>query len=231
MKRARIGARHDLAIMSCKGMSVTAARQLVDRTCARFKLPLFIAHDLDVAGFSIASTLHQTNRRYKYASISGEDFKVVDFGLRLTDVERLDLQSEPVSFGQRSKDAIRKRLEINGATKREIEFLLTGPPGFGQRVELNAMVAPVFVTWLEEKLAEHGVGKVVPDASDLEDAYRLFERSAQTRRAVNQALAALEREEIVPPADLKEWVHAFLADHPTLSWVEAVQARAEGGPP
>ena len=34
IEQAQIAERHDLAIMSCKGMSVTAARELVDRTCA-----------------------------------------------------------------------------------------------------------------------------------------------------------------------------------------------------
>ncbi len=48
---------------------------------------------------------------------------------------------------------------------------------------------------------------------------------------MNEALAAMSREEIAAPADLKEQVHAYFAEHPTLSWVEAVQARAEGGPP
>jgi hypothetical protein len=58
LNQAGIGKKFDLATVSCKGMSVTAARELVDRTCARFKIPLYILHDFDIAGFSIASTLH-----------------------------------------------------------------------------------------------------------------------------------------------------------------------------
>ncbi len=59
LEQAQIGARHDLATMSCKGMSVTAARQLVDQTCARYQIPLYTLHDFDISGFTIASTLHQ----------------------------------------------------------------------------------------------------------------------------------------------------------------------------
>ena len=39
LERARMAEKFDIAIMSCKGMSVTAARQLLDQTCARFKVP------------------------------------------------------------------------------------------------------------------------------------------------------------------------------------------------
>ena len=113
LRQAKIAERFDLAIMSCRGMSVTAARSLVDQTCARFKVPLYILHDFDISGFSIASTLHTSNCRFKFNT----DFKVVDFGLRLADVERLGLEAEPVVFGKISQSAIRDRLKINGATK------------------------------------------------------------------------------------------------------------------
>ena len=49
--------RYDLAIMSTKGVSVTAARRLVDQLCARYQLSLFVLHDFDVSGFTILKTL------------------------------------------------------------------------------------------------------------------------------------------------------------------------------
>jgi DNA topoisomerase VI subunit B len=221
LDQAKIGDRFDLALMSCKGMSVSAARELVDKTCARFELPLYMLHDFDVSGFSIASTLHQSNRRYQFNT----RFKVVDFGLRLEDVERLGLQSEPVSFGKVSKDAIRNRLEINGATEREIEFLLTGPDAeTGQRVELNAMTSRQFIDFMEFKIGENDVGKVIPSATDLANAYRLFARGARARRIAEEALAAMPGEEIVAPADLAERVSAYLAQHPEEPWDAAVAA-------
>ena len=39
LEQALIAERHDLAVMSCKGMSVIEARELVDRTCAKYGIP------------------------------------------------------------------------------------------------------------------------------------------------------------------------------------------------
>jgi hypothetical protein len=208
-------------------MSVTAARELVDQTCARFRVPLYILHDFDVTGFSIATTLHQSNRRYRFRTVSGEDFKVVDFGLRLDDVERLGLASEPVSFGKSGKDALSDRLEINGAAKDEIEFLLSG-----RRVELNAMTSGQFIDLLEAKLAEHSVGKVIPGADELEDAYRLFARGARAKLIAEGALAAMSKEKTTAPTDLVKRVRAYLAKHPESAWDEAVSTlvTASSGP-
>jgi len=66
LEHAQIAKKYDLAVMSCKGMSVTAARELADRTCARYKIPLYILHDFDISGFSIAKTVHSTNRRFQF---------------------------------------------------------------------------------------------------------------------------------------------------------------------
>ena len=219
LNQARIGRRFDLAIMSCKGMSVTAARELVDQTCARFKVPLYILRDFDIAGFSIARTIHQTNRRYEFKSRSGEDFKVIDFGLRLADIERLDLDSERVDVSRNGRDALRNRLEINGASKEESDFLLSG-----RRVELNAMTSRQFVNLLEEKLAEHGAGKVIPSADRLADAYRLLFRGKRAREVAEQALAAMPMEECSAPTDLEERVRAFLQENPDASWDLAIAA-------
>jgi hypothetical protein len=205
-------------------MSVTAARELVDQTCARFKVPLYIMHDFDVTGFSIACTLHQSNRRYRFSPVSGDDFKVIDFGLRLDDVERLGLASEPVTFGKKDKDAIRERLVINKATEDEIEFLLGE-----RRVELNAMTSRQFIGFLESKLVERGVGKVVPIARMLEDAYRLFVRGARAKRVAEEALAAMSTEGITAPADLEEQVRAYLTKNPGAAWDDAVATLAGDG--
>jgi hypothetical protein len=146
---------------------------------------------------------------------------VIDFGLRLGDVERLGLAPEPVSFDV-SKDALRNRLRINGATEREIEFLLIGPGATGQRVELNAMTSRQFIDHLEAKLAEHGIGKVIPSIEGLAGAYRLFVRGSRADKIAREALAAMSTEEIAHPADLEAQVRAYLEDHPAASWDPAV---------
>jgi hypothetical protein len=58
--------RHDLMIISNKGLSVTAARKLIDEICGDNDLPLFVLHDFDFDGFKILGTLQ--------CDFSGGDF-------------------------------------------------------------------------------------------------------------------------------------------------------------
>jgi hypothetical protein len=54
LRQAQIANKFDIAIMSTKGMSVTAARRLADEMCHEHNIPLLLLHDFDKAGFSIA---------------------------------------------------------------------------------------------------------------------------------------------------------------------------------
>ena len=66
---ARIAERFDIAIMSTKGMSVTAARQLVENSVRDHDIPLLVLHDFDVSGFTIAGTLQELTRRYQFTRV------------------------------------------------------------------------------------------------------------------------------------------------------------------
>src|SRR5262249_51904497 len=46
-KAVRLAERFDLAIMSTKGLSVTACRLLADRLCGEYSIPLLVLHDFD----------------------------------------------------------------------------------------------------------------------------------------------------------------------------------------
>ena len=67
--------------MSTKGMSVTAARQLLDKFGADPCLKkVLVLHDFDVYAFSIFGTLFTDTRRYRFtneyqSSISDSDWK------------------------------------------------------------------------------------------------------------------------------------------------------------
>jgi hypothetical protein len=91
LRRARIAERFDVAIMSTKGMSTTAARLLLDRLAPKIEKVL-VLHDFDVSGFSIFGTLGSNGRRYRFRNA----VHLIDIGLRLADVTSMDLQSEPV---------------------------------------------------------------------------------------------------------------------------------------
>ena len=181
LEQARFAERYDLAIMSSKGMGTTAVRRLVEYLCHEVKI--LVLHDFDKSGFSIVGTLTRNTRRYEFAVAP----QVVDLGLRLSDVEQRDLQSEMVSY----KSDPEHNLSLNGATQEEIEFLRGEAVvwrGFrGRRVELNAFTSDAFVEWLESKLEEQGVAKVIPDDSTLEDAYRRAKGIQLYRAAVAEA--------------------------------------------
>jgi hypothetical protein len=108
--------RFDLAIMSTKGMSVTAARSLIDDLC-QDEVPLLVLHDFDKAGMSIAGTLTRDTRRFVFTNV----IEPIDLGLRLTDVQDLGLEaSAEAVFDRGSDEAKRQNLELNGATDEEL---------------------------------------------------------------------------------------------------------------
>jgi hypothetical protein len=92
--------RYDLMIISTKGVSVTAARELIDRICGG-PIPLFVLHDFDVAGFTILGTLQRSTRRYQFKG----NVNMVDLGLRLDDID--DLESEPAAATKTDEDILR----------------------------------------------------------------------------------------------------------------------------
>src|ERR1019366_8270972 len=92
LEQAGFAERYDLAIMSSKGMGTVAARTLIEGLSAR--TAIFVLHDFDKSGFSIAGTLTRDTRRYEFA----RDPDVIDLGLRLADVEEWGLQSESVQY-------------------------------------------------------------------------------------------------------------------------------------
>ena len=128
-KAVNLANRYDLMIISTKGVSVTAARQLIDNICGDHDLPLFVLHDFDVAGFMILGTLQRDTRRYQFSST----VEVIDLGLRLADIA--GLEREPAAATKVNADILRAQLAENGATDAEIAILLN------ERVELNAMTS------------------------------------------------------------------------------------------
>ncbi len=248
-ERMQLEQRYDLAFMSTKGLSVTAARLLVDQLCAKFNIPLFLLRDFDKSGFVGAATFQKSNRRYTYQNT----FKVYDLGLRLNDVNALiqqfprlgsiDILAED-THDRGSAAARRTNLKDNGATAAEIAFLVTddaedvedaeeddGDDGRkkhkskGRRVELNALPSDVLVDFVERKLQgfrKQGVlpAKVVPDAQVLTEAYRMFKREPHIQAAVAAEKARLGS--VPVPADLEVKVREYLAEHPEVPWDVAV---------
>jgi DNA topoisomerase VI subunit B len=202
LEATQIAARWDLAIMSTKGMSVTAARQLVERL-SKQGVTILVCHDFDSSGFSILHTLRSDTRRYKFKTRP----KVIDLGLRLADVRAMNLDSEEVEYRKHKVDP-RINLRRCGAMEEECNFLVrrgTFGGWRGERVELNAMTSNQFIAWLEGKLAAVGVEKLIPEREALENAYRRAVRQARVQQAIDDAIDNLEAEEDIPvPDDLAD---------------------------
>jgi hypothetical protein len=216
-RAVHLAERFDLAIMSTKGMSSTAARTLIDNLC-QCKVPLLALHDFDKAGMSIAGTLRRDTRRFSFT----RRVKVIDLGLRLTDIRELGLEASAEDVFDRGSDAAKLRnLKLNGATREEAEFLLQ------RRAELNALPSDQLVAFIERKLIEHGIRKVVPNDDLLRDAYNLYAKSKRVEEIVAEAISEVDDEDIPVPDDLSARVTALLKKDPKLRWDEAVAAIVE----
>jgi DNA topoisomerase 6 subunit A-like protein len=210
-KAVNLANRYDLMIVSTKGVSVTAARQLIDSICGDKNLPLFVLHDFDVAGFVIFGTLQRDTRRYQFANT----IEVVDLGLRLADIA--GLEREPSAATRISKNILRNQLGENGATEDEIAVLID------ERVELNAATSDALIAMIENKLKAYGLKKVIPDHDLLKRAYRSFHHSQQLREKFKKIEDEFEGTKIAIPRNLKEQILAILDEHSDLRWDDAIR--------
>jgi hypothetical protein len=217
-KAVNLANRYDLMIVSTKGVSVTAARRLIDSVCCDYHLPLFALHDFDVAGFMILGTLQRDTRRYQFSNA----VEVVDLGLRLADIT--GLEREPAAATRTTADILRGQLAENGAADAESDILLN------ERVELNAMTSDALIAMIETKLQAYGLLKVVPDDDLLAGTYRAFHRSQQLRERFEEMEEKFDEEadEIEIPKDLTERVRAILSEHSDLRWDDAIQVVLDG---
>jgi hypothetical protein len=222
LRAAQIAERFDIAIMSTKGMSVTAARQLLDQLSPRVE-QILVLHDFDVSGFTILGTLASDSRRFRF---SNKSIAMIDIGLRLADVEALDLQSEPVSVLGKWRSRART-LEQYGATPEEIAFLRA------QRVELNAMTSRQFVDHLEAKLAEHGVTKVLPEEKVIEGHARYLLEVMITNQELEKILPEVHKQAAAQtlPANLRKLVAKQFEKTPAWAWDRVVVDLVKRLPP
>ncbi len=213
----RLVDRYDLALMSTKGMSVTAARALVERLSEN-GVTILVLHDFDAAGITILGTLRGDTRRWQYRTTPN----IIDLGFRLADVQANDLQSESVFYN--SKVDPRQKLREYDASLEECNFLVqAGRPRNwrGERVELNAMPSGRFISWLEKKLEFYGCTKLIPDEETLKMAYQRSLKLAALQNAIDTTIESFGELPAVPE-DLQGKITEWLKVHPSSSWDDAV---------
>jgi hypothetical protein len=212
----RIAQKYDLFIMSTKGMRVIALEILLDALYRHGLERVFVLHDFDVSGFSIFGTLGKSSRRYQYQN----QIQIVDLGLRLADVRAEQLQTEPIELDKDLHKRVKtwaaraQTLARHGARPEEIEFLRT------QRSELNMLPGRAFIAFLERKLAQHGVTKVIPDPETLALQARRYYECTLAKELLDRHRDELKAKAAampIPP-DLDLALEALLADQPELAW-------------
>jgi hypothetical protein len=202
-----IPGRYDLALMSTKGISARAARDLARGLGA----PCFTLHDLDKNGFVMAAGFRGV---------------ATDIGIRLEDVDKWGLEPEDQYHQNPSRTA--GNLRANGASDEEAELVANG-----QRVELNMFTSDQLVEYVEGKLQEHGVEKVIPDVGVLEQAW---ERAYMAQRInvlidhVYEGRAGdVPVEAMRPmPENITQRIRDRLEGNPEESWDEALWVVAGG---
>ena len=222
LKAARTADKFDIAIMSTKGMSTTAARELADEMCYEHDIPLLVVHDFDKSGFAIAGTLQRDSRRYEFRN----SIRVIDIGLSLVDVREMNLTEFEYQHHPKGRaSSLQANLRENGASAEDIEFMFAdfATTRSTRRVELNAMTSPQFIAFIERKLRENGIAKIVPDQSILAETYIGLEKGRRLLDAVAK-LDDIDVKNFAAPKDLPSRVSKYLKQHPNERWDAALLA-------
>jgi hypothetical protein len=232
LKQDRWGERHDCAVMSSKGFSTRAAKDLIDKLVAHDEpVEVFCAHDADASGTMIYQTLQDETK-----ARGARKIKIVNLGLEPWEAIEKGLEVESVDEPKRLKavaDYVRKRDDGD----YWVDWLQT------HRVELNAMTTPQLLIWLDQKMAEHGGGKLIPPMDVLEqelaESIETKLREAITERIMREA--KIDEQVAAAVAEIKMPANAELARHiarlfkrkADSEWrdlIEAVASRLAGGP-
>jgi Topoisomerase 6 subunit A/Spo11, Toprim domain len=207
-----VGDRFDVAIVGNEGQSVEAELKLADG----LDLPVFILHDFDRTGLTIAANLRDGTWRHRYRN----SFPVVDVGLRLEQIDGLETEAIDAN---NLKSVTDNRLRECGATEAEIGFLRS------RRVELNALTTEQLVNIVETALLDRGVEKIIPTEDELANAWRAAKARAEILEAIDRANKDAESWlQVDAPPDLAQRVRALLAQNPSLSWDVALRRIAIG---
>jgi hypothetical protein len=172
--------RHDCAVMSSKGFSTRAARDLIDKLAEHDEpVQVFCVHDADASGSMIYQTLQEATK-----ARGARKIKIINLGLEPWEAVAMGLEVEAVERGKNRKpvaDYVRDRDDGDHWD----DWLQT------HRVELNAMTTPQLIDWLDQKMTDHADGKLIPPPPVLEqelaDRIERKLRAAITERILREA--------------------------------------------
>jgi hypothetical protein len=100
---------------------------------------------------------------------------------------------------------------------------------------LNAVTSPQFVAYVERKLKENDVAKIVPDLDLLAEVYIGMKRGQRLKKEAAELFDDIE--DCKPPKNLGHRIREMLKMSPSIRWDAAVkaivdaEAAADGGAP
>jgi hypothetical protein len=216
---------NDIALMTSKGFSSRAARDLIDMLAASDEpCDFFCIHDADAAGTMIYQTLQEATR-----ARGARKVRIHNLGLEPAEAREMGLPVEPVV-----------REDDNGSSLAVADYVPDADKEWLQshRIELNAMTSPQLVAWLDRKFAPFR-GKVIPPAEvmarRLDDDVRAILRERIVARILARANVdglvgrAMERragEIAAASAKIVDTISAALGREPRRPWTGPVGSLA-----
>jgi hypothetical protein len=153
LKDERWGEKHDCAIMSSKGFSTRAARDLIDKLAEHEEaVTVFCVHDADAFGTTIYQTLQEATKARGKRKVT-----IINLGLEPWEAVAMGLEVEDVKETERRKPVADYVWDHEGDWANWLQ---------AHRVELNAMTTSQFIEWLNGKMAAHD--KLIPPKHVLE---------------------------------------------------------------
>ena len=218
--------RWDCAVMSSKGFSTRAARDLVDKLALHDEpCTVFAVHDADAFGTMIFQTLQEATR-----ARGARKVEIVNLGLEPWEAVAAGLDVESVERGDKYKPVAQYVLDRPDGERWE-EWLQT------QRVELNVMTTPEFVAWLDAKMVEHDQAKLIPPGEvivqELEAKLAADLREIVTERILREAgldrqvAEALDRIRRPTGAMLAKGIRKRFTTMPESEWRDHITAVTE----
>ncbi|MNY85839.1 DNA topoisomerase VI subunit A [compost metagenome] len=218
LKDVNFPERYDCALLSSKGFASRAVKDLFDLLGETDEeIQFFCVHDADAAGTKIYEALQEET-----IARPGRKVKIINLGLEPE--EALEMGLEVETFNSKDKRPVADYVDYYWT-----EWLQSN------RVELNSMTTPQFISWLEGKMEEYGVGKIIPDEETLEEQLRIEVKknieanirqqileSAGYSQIVKQELLKKEQEIQNVASMLQKEVEDDLLDENNQLWTKSV---------
>jgi hypothetical protein len=226
LKAAQWPERHDCALMSSKGFTTRACRDLVDLVATHDEpVTIFCVHDADAYGTMIYETFQEETK-----ARGARKIRIVNLGLEPWEAVAMGLEVEPVEDKGKRKPVADYVLYSADDTEVDwTEWLQT------HRVELNAMTTPEFIAWLDRKMA--GYAKLVPPTdvieTDLDERVERKVRASHTERILREAdldrqVAATVAAIVTPSGEaLADGIQEAFTQAPEQDWRAHVEAVAD----